>query len=206
MRAGKTAPKSLTAQEVRQLLQVTGRSERDIRDHVLLLLALSTGLRVSELVGLNVGDVRGGKGVKSVVTLRPETTKGHREGEVVLAEKVRRKVANYLGWKKTMGEGLNDDAPMFLSRGGGRAGATRGSRLSIRTAEHLFGTWQARAGFERRANFHILRHTFATALLRKTKNVRLVQVACRHVSLSTTAIYTHPSMQERVDAADCLTW
>jgi site-specific recombinase XerC len=82
----------------------------------------------------------------------------------------------------------------------------KGSRLSVRTAEHLFTTWQVRAGFERHANFHILRHTFATTLLRKTKNVRLVQVACRHASLATTAIYTHPSMQERVAAADTFTW
>jgi site-specific recombinase XerD len=184
MRAGKTAPKSLTDHEVRHLLHATNRGERGLRDHVLLLLAVSTGLRVSELVALNAGDLVSGKGVKSIVVLRPETTKGHRDGEVVLAEKVRRKVGTYLSWKKDAGEALDRDDPLFVSRGGGRAGALRGSRLSIRTAEHLFGAWQARAGFERRANFHILRHTFATALLRKTKNVRLVQVACRHISLN----------------------
>ena len=79
-------------------------------------------------------------------------------------------------------------------------------RLSVRTAEHVFGLWQGRAGFERHHHFHVLRHTFATALLRKTKNVRLVQLACRHQSLATTAIYTHPSMQERLDAADSFGW
>jgi site-specific recombinase XerC len=50
----------------------------------LILLAVSTGLRVSELVALNIGDVRNGKGVRSVVTLRTETTKGKKGGEIVL--------------------------------------------------------------------------------------------------------------------------
>jgi hypothetical protein len=53
-----------------------------------------------------------------------------------------------------------------VSRGGGPAGAVAGSRLSVRTAEHIFSCWQARAGFDRRSNFHSLRHTFATKLLR----------------------------------------
>jgi site-specific recombinase XerD len=52
----------------------------------------------------------------------------------------------------------------------------------------------------------MLRHTFATTLLRKTKNLRVVQIACRHSSPATTAIYTHPSMQERVEATETLGW
>jgi site-specific recombinase XerD len=84
------APKTLTDSEVRSLLATTGRSERDLRDHLLVLLAFTTGLRVSELVALDIGDVRNGKGVKSVVELRAETTKGDKGGEVVIPEKVRR--------------------------------------------------------------------------------------------------------------------
>ncbi len=195
----RSTPKTLTDQEVRELLAATGRAERDLRDHALLLLAVSTGLRVSELVALNVGDIRNGKGVRSVVTLRPETTKGKKEGEIVLPEKVRRRVAALLAWKERRGEAADDDAPFFCSRGGGGAGATKGARLSVRTAQRIFGIWQERAGFERRMNFHALRHSFATRLLRETKNLRLVQIACRHSSPAVTAIYTHPSRQERVD-------
>lgn len=129
-----------------------------------------------------------------------------RGGEVVLAEKVRRRVAAFLAWKERRLEDLDDGAPLLCSRGGGRAGATRGARLSTRSAQHIFEAWQARAGFERRVHFHALRHSYATRLLRETKNLRLVQIACRHSSPATTAIYTHPSMQERVDAADTLDW
>ena len=168
------------------------------------LLALTTGLRVSELVALNVGDVRNGKGVKSIVTLR--VTKGDRPGEVVLPERTRRKLGTFLVWKQRRAEGTSDDAPLFVSRGGGRGRARSGSRLSVRSAEHLFGLWQKRAGLDRRVNFHATRHTFATRLLRETKNLRLVQIACRHSSPNTTAIYTHPTVQERLVAADALDW
>jgi integrase/recombinase XerD len=206
MCAIRSTPKTLTDAEVHALLAATSRAERDMRDHVLLLVAVSTGLRVSELVALDIGDVTNGKGVRSVIELRPEHTKGGKGGEIVLPERVRRKLAGYLVWKQRRGEPIGDDDPLFCSRGGGPSGATKGSRLSVRSAERLFEIWQKRAGFERRANFHILRHTFATRLLRQTRNLRLVQIACRHGSPSTTAIYTHPSMQERVEAAESVGW
>jgi len=143
---------------------------------------------------------------KTLVTLRAETTKGKREGEIVLPEKVRRKVAAFLAWKERRGEPLTDDAALFVSRGGGRGGAAGGSRLSVRTAEHLFSCWQARAGFDRRSNFHALRHTFATKLLRATGNLRLVQRACRHGNVQTTTIYTHVTSDDVARAAETLTW
>jgi len=202
----KTPPKTLADQEVRRLLAATGRADADLRDHVLLLVAVSTGLRVSELTALNVADVKSGKGVRAVVTLRPEATKRKKGGEVVLPEKVRRQVVRFLAWKASKAEDLHDDAPLFCSRGGGRARAGKGSRLSVRTAERVFATWQERAGFDRKLNFHGLRHTFATRLLRATKNLRLVQIACRHSSPAVTAIYTHPSTQDMLDAADAVIW
>jgi site-specific recombinase XerC len=204
--ATKSTPKTLSDVEVRQLLTVTSRADRDIRDHVLLLVAVSTGLRLSELVALDLADVMNGRGVKSLVTLRAETTKGKRGGEIALPEKVRRKLVTYIGWKKDQGEDLSGASPLFCSRGGGRAGAERGSRLSARTAEHIFSTWQARAGLDRHHHFHALRHTFATRLLRATGNLRLVQRACRHGSVQTTTIYTHVTSEDVAAAAEKLTW
>jgi integrase/recombinase XerC len=206
MRTPKSTPKTLTDNEVHTLLAATGRAERDLRDHILLLLAVSTGLRVSELTALNVGDVKNGKGVKSIVTLRPETTKGKREGEVVLPERVRRKLTSFLTWKERRGEPTDDGAPVFTSRGGGRGGAGKGSRLAVRTAEHIFSMWQARAGFERTQNFHALRHTYATRLLKATGNLRLVQKACRHSNVNTTTIYTHVTTDDLARAAETITW
>lgn len=203
----KQAPKTLTDAEVRALLTATGRApERDMRDHILLLLTLKTGVRVAEATGLNVGDVRGGKGVRTIVPLRPETTKGNKPRDIIIPESTRRKVAAYLSWKEKRGEPLDDAAPLFVSRGGGRGGRKGGGRLSIRSAEHLFTRWQKAAGFERHVHFHVLRHTFASATLRKTKNLRLVQDMLGHSSPTTTAIYTHPTTEEKIEAAESLDW
>jgi site-specific recombinase XerD len=199
-------PKTLADDEVRRVLTATGRSERDLRDHLVILLAVTTGLRVSELLGLNLGDVRNGKGVRSIVTLRPETTKGGKAGEIVIPEKARRKLATFLTWKERHDEPMGDDDPLFVSRGGGPAGAVRGARLSRRSAEHLFGVWQERAGLDRRLNFHALRHTFATKLLRATGNLRLVQKACRHSSVNTTTIYAHVTADDVAKATHDLGW
>jgi site-specific recombinase XerC len=206
MRTAPSTIKTLTDDEVRRLLGATGRAAKDLRDHVLLRLALTTGLRVSELVGLDIGDLRNGKGVKAIVELRPAATKGKKGGEIVIPEKVRRKLVAFLAWKVEHGELVGDDAPLFASRGGGRAGAERGARLSVRTAEHVFATWQTRAGFDRHMNFHGLRHTFATKLLRSTGNLRLVQRACRHSNVNTTTIYTHVTNEDVARATETLGW
>jgi integrase len=200
-------PKTLTDAEVRALLTATGRAEKDFRDHVLLLVALNTGLRVGELVALNVGDIRNGKGVKSLVELRADTTKGKKGGTIVLPEKVRRRLVTYLAWKARGGELVAEDAPLFASRGGGRGGATKGARLSVRSAEHIFTVWQGRAGFDRKLHFHSTRHTFATRLLEASGgNLRLVQTACRHSNIGTTTIYTHITADDVARAAENLGW
>jgi site-specific recombinase XerD len=66
--------------------------------------------------------------------------------------------------------------------------------------------WQARARFDRRHNFHALRHTYATKLLRATGNLRLVQRACRHSNINTTTIYTHISSDDVARAAETVYW
>jgi len=204
MRHASRQPTTLTEAETTALLQATARAESDLRDHLLLSIALGTGLRVNELVSLNVGDVRNGKGAKGVWTLRPHTTKGGVGGEVALPDRLRRKVSRYIKWKAERGECLDPDAPLFTSRGGGRNGKGGGGRLSARTAQHLFAAWQQRCGFDRRLNFHALRHTFCTNLWRGTGDLRLVQQAARHASPSTTAIYTHASTEDVLRAVQDL--
>lgn len=196
MRHTTRTPRTLTDAEVRVLLDATSRAEHDMRDHVLLAVALGTGLRVSEVVALDLGDVANGKGVKGIWTLRPETTKGDKGGVVALPEKLRRKVSRYLKWKQEHGEAMDPTAPLFASRGGGPGGKVGGGRLSVRAAQHIFMVWQARCGFDRRLNFHSLRHTFCTNLWRRTGDLRLVQAAARHASPTTTSIYTHASTED----------
>lgn len=204
MRHATRTLKTLTEAETKAILDATSRSGDDLRDHMILAVALGTGLRVSELVALNVGDVRSGKGAKGLWTLRAETTKGGKGGTTSLPERLRRKVSRLIKWKADRGEPLNSDAPLFLSRGGGRDGKKRGGRMSVRTAQHIFSTWQLRCGFDRRVNFHALRHTYCTNLWRLTRDILLVMQGARHSSPSTSAIYTHPTSEDVLQAVQNL--
>ena len=197
-------PKTLTDAEVKTILDATVRADRDFRDHMILSLALGTGLRVSEIVGLDVGDIVNGKGVKGIWELRPEITKRNKGGTVRLPEKLRRKLARFINWKKLRRESVEPDAPLFCSRGGGRAGKRSGGRLSKGSAQRMFASWQERCGFDRRLNFHSLRHTFCTNLWRQTGDLRLVQIAARHSDPSTTTIYTHASDEDVLRAVQNL--
>jgi site-specific recombinase XerC len=204
MRHVSVAPKTLTLEEQTMLLRETARNPGDFRDHMLFAVALGTGLRVSELVALEIRDVKNGKGAKGIITLRPETTKGNKGGEIVLPERLRRKVARFFKWKEERGESLDSQAPLFIARGGGRSGSKGRKRLSKRSAQATFSAWQERLGFDRRCTFHMLRHSFATSLWRKTGDLRLVQAACRHSTPTVTAIYAVPTTQDLLNAVQDL--
>jgi len=186
----RTSAKMLTESEVQTLLNVT---ENSSRNHLLLLLALGTGLRVSEIAALNVDDLSPDN---EVATLRPETTKGGRGGQIILPGSVRTALQKHLKWKQMQGEPTTPGSPLFCSRGGGRGGTKRGSRLSVRGIQQAFTSWQRSSEFNRHCNFHTLRHTFASRLLRETSNNNLVQLACRLTAPSCVPIYTHRTNDE----------
>lgn len=188
-------PRTLTELEQKLLLKVTGEHRDGFRDHVLISLALGTGLREHELLALDLGDVFDGDGrAKRRVALRVFKRSADEPAvqEVVLPDLVRAKLEKLRAWKKREGESLASDAPLFVSR--------LGRRLSARQLRENFATWQRRAGFERRLSFHALRHTACSTLYRRTKDIRLTQRFARHKSILTTSIYAHPSDEDMVRA------
>ena len=188
MYASYRAPETMTASEQARLLKATAAHD-DPRDHVLYSIALGTGLRLRELLGLNVGDVSpDGREVRRRVVLDPATTKGGRRGEVFLPVRLQTKLRRFLAWKLRAGQPMSQDAPLFLSG--------QGRRLSPRAAQWRFHWWQERAGFDRRYGFHQLRHSAVTAVYRMSKNLFLAQRFARHASPLTTIVYTHPSDEE----------
>src|SRR6267142_4248877 len=95
------APETMTAAEQAALLRATASAPRD---HVLYSMALGTGLRLRELLGLDVGDLSpDGHEVRRRVTLDPETTKGGRKGEVFLPKRLIPKLQHFLSWKRSSG-------------------------------------------------------------------------------------------------------
>lgn len=194
MFARNNPPKTLTEIEQAVLLKATDSTDT-ARDHMLFSVALGTGLRESELVALNVGDVTNPKTKRAsrrvVLTVYKRSPKGTDTGvpqEIMFPDSVVRKLNRYLKWKVARGESIEAKAPLFMSR--------NRRRLSTRMVRELFAKWQNRAGFEKRHTFHALRHTACSNLYRKTLDIRLVQRFARHAHITTTQIYTKPSDED----------
>jgi site-specific recombinase XerC len=180
------APGTLTADEQQRLLAATAGDDA-FRDHMILAVALGTGLRLHELLALNVGDVAIPDGTpRSRVRLR--VAKGGRTSDIFLPRRLQTKLQRFLIWKRRGGESLAQERPLFVS--------AQGRRLSRRRAQQTFATWQQRAGLDQHHTFHRLRHTAVNQVYRATKDLLLTQRFARHSSLLVTAVYLHPTDED----------
>ena len=180
------SPTTLTQDEQRLILRATAKHQRD---HVIISLALGTGLRLGEIVGLNVGDIYAPDGApKARVRVRREIAKGGRAGDVFLPDRLATKLTRFWKWKRRRGEQLDAAAPLFC--------AQSGRRLSKRRVQFMWRQWQERAGFDRLYPFHAIRHSAVTNVYRASRDLFLAQRFARHVSPLTTTVYTHPSDDE----------
>ena len=188
------SPQTLTREEMHALLAAsTGHP----RDHLVFSLALGTGLRLSELVGLDVADLFFPTGEPRIrVRIRPEIAKRGRTGDVFLPDALLPKLRRFWTYKLERGERVQPAAPLFcaLSR----------RRISRRRIQVLFRAWQVRAGFDRLYPFHATRHTAVSNVYRTTRDLFLAQRFARHASPLTTVIYTHPSDEELRDRLRCI--
>jgi len=161
-----------------------------LRDRALLELLYATGLRVSELVGLNRGDIDYSEGWVIV------WGKGRKERAVPVGSEALQALAHYLrdGWpvlrsRAPSGEQSVPEAhqPLFLNKLGGR--------LSDRSVRRLLDRYIRQLALSRQISPHKIRHTFATHMLNHGADLRAVQEMLGHASLSTTQIYTHVTTQ-----------
>lgn len=176
-RLGRPLPKTLTEEEVEALL---GAPDLDdplgLRDRAMLEVLYAAGLRVSELVGLTLGQVNTRQGLVRVVG------KGDKERLVPLGEEALHWLERYLrdGRPALLGD---DREVLFPSR--------RGTRMTRQTFWHRIKQLAVRAGVQKPLSPHTLRHAFATHLLNHGADLRVVQLLLGHSDLSTTQIYTH---------------
>ena len=180
------SPTTLTTDEQRSILRTTAGN---VRDHTIISLALGTGLRLAEVVGLDVGDVFAPDGTPRVrVRVRAPIAKGGRAADVFLPDRLVAKLKRFWRWKRERGEDLAPDAPLLCNQSG--------RRISKRRVQFAWATWQRRAGLDRVYGFHCLRHSAISSVYRMTHDLYLAQRFARHVSPLTTTVYTHPSDQE----------
>ncbi len=146
--------------------------------HMLVRLALYSGLRVSEIAALKIGDLHfNGKENYLIV----QHGKGERKRDVYLDTDLVKHLQDYLEIKKKWREPIHDDAPLFSGR--------RGNHYSS-TALHIsFKKAIEEAGLPKKYSIHSTRHTYATFLFAKTKSIRFVQKQLGHASIATTSLY-----------------
>lgn len=178
-------PHFLSTEEIGQLLQAPQMDDpTGLRDRAILETLYSAGLRVSELVGLNLSDVDFTAGIVRV------RGKGKRERVAPLGSFCVQAIQQYL----TAGEaychaagasGQSMQQPVFLNRFGGR--------LSTRSVGRMLEKYLKLTGLDSRTSPHTIRHSFATHLLDAGADIRSVQELLGHKSIVTTQIYTHLS-------------
>jgi integrase/recombinase XerC len=155
-----------------------------LRDRAILELLYSSGLRVGELVGLNLKHLDLHLGIVKVMG------KGRKERIVPIGEKAAVAIKAYLDRRK----GVEDESPLFTN--------LRGGRLTSRSVARLIKKYTRVSGIARRVSPHSLRHSFATHLLDAGADIREIQEMLGHASLSTTQKYIHLSPGKLMEVYD----
>lgn len=190
-KAQKSLPKVLSLEEAKRLLEAA-RTDYDapnrVRDYAILTLFLNCGMRVSELVGINLTDLE-----DSLRSLRV-TGKGSKERVIYLNDACRAALSDYLVIRKSDRYRAVTDKAVFLSQ--------REVRISVKMVQAMVYRYLKRAGLgAKHYSVHKLRHTAATLMYQSGNvDVRVLKDILGHEQLNTTQIYTHVSNREMEDA------
>jgi len=178
-RIGKSLPRPISISQVRRLLeQPTKLSTLEAkRDRAILELLYASGMRVSELVSLNVGDINiDGGDVRCF-------GKGHKERLIPIAPRAALSVQKYLQEARPRLAHDETEQALFLNR--------RGDRLTRQGLWQILKGYAKSAGLDKEITPHTLRHSFATHMLNGGADLRSVQELLGHANISTTQVYTH---------------
>lgn len=168
----KRLPSFMTEEEVSRLIESSSPgNETGMRDRAILETFYSTGIRISELVGLDIEDMDFISGILKV------RGKGKKERIVPIGDKAITALRHYLEGKK------KQTAAVFLNK--------KGKRITDRGVRNIVRKYITLAGIKQKTSAHTFRHSFATHLLDRGADLRSVQELLGHASLSTTQIYTH---------------
>ncbi len=191
--AGLKAPKStrrlpaaLSPDEAVRLVAIDGDDPLAVRDRALFELAYSSGLRVSELSGLDITAVDLASGEVRV------WGKGSKERIVPVGGPARDAIGRWLAVRAGLVDA--DAAAMFVSRSG--------RRIAPRAIERRLAAWGIKRGLTRHVHPHMLRHSFASHLLQSSGDLRAVQELLGHASIASTQVYTHLDFQHLAKAYD----
>lgn len=179
-------PKNLDVDEVGQLLEVSGDDPLSIRDRAMMEVMYGAGLRLAELVSINLKDVLGRQGEIRVIG------KGDKERKAPFSGLAKEWVDK---WLKVRGDLASPgENALFVSK--------LGTRISHRSVQKRMEDWGKKQSVASHISPHKLRHSFATHVLESSQNLRAVQELLGHENISTTQVYTHLDFQHLAQAYD----
>ncbi len=179
-------PSTLDIDTVQQLVALKGDEPLTCRDRAILELFYSSGLRLSELVSLDIADVDLSTGEARV------TGKGNKTRIVPVGRFARSAIQQWLSVRPKLAK--DAEQALFVSQ--------RGGRLARRSVEKRLKEWAIRQGISRNVHPHMLRHSFASHMLESSGDLRAVQELLGHQNISTTQIYTHLDFQHLAKVFD----
>ncbi len=173
-------PSVLTEEEVKELLSLPRPGFPDERDHMLFLFVYNTGCRISEALSVDTGDI---DYARRRILIRG---KGGKERFVFFSPSTASEMRKYMEARSAYLSSLGKQCDAFLI-------GDKGGRLPFSSAHIIFDEYRARLGWQKEFTPHTLRHSFATHMMDRGADIRLVQELLGHESISTTQIYTHVS-------------
>jgi len=179
LNVGRSLPKPISINQVKALLEQPAKlsTPEAKRDEAMLQLLYASGIRVSELISLNVEDVNTLDGDVRVFG------KGHKERIIPIHQQAAKIVEEYVGKARPQLAHNKDEKAMFLNR--------RGERLTRQGFWQILKQYAKQAGLSIQVTPHTLRHSFATHMLSGGADLRAVQELLGHANISTTQVYTH---------------
>ena len=178
-KARKRLPETMDVDLMTRLLEFRTDTQLGVRDKAIMELFYSSGLRLSELVGLNLGDVD--RGDRTVRVLG----KGRKTRIVPVGKHALDAIGRWLKERATLA--ATGEQALFVG--------ARGERLGARAIQKRIAGWARQQGLGRHVHPHLFRHSFATHLLESSQDLRGVQELLGHANISTTQVYTHLDFQ-----------
>ncbi|MCG8673737.1 MAG: tyrosine recombinase XerC [Pseudomonadales bacterium] len=187
-KAAKKLPHVLDTDQTAHLLEIDSDEPLAVRDKAILELFYSSGLRLSELVNLSMGDYDTNEQIVTV------TGKGNKQRLVPVGSKAQQALIDWFNVRKLWLSNRPEEPAMFITQ--------KGQRLKQRAIQLRLKKWGIEQGTDRPVHPHMLRHSFASHILESSGDLRAVQELLGHADISTTQIYTHLDFQHLAEVYD----
>ncbi len=184
----KTLPQALSIEQAVKLVDIGDDDILGVRDHAILELFYSSGLRLSEVVNLNIDALDFSEGTVMV------TGKGNKTRIVPMGSHAMDAMQKWLQIRAQIKINDASSKPVFIG--------LQGRRISARNIQYRLKEWSVKQGINSSVHPHMLRHSFATHMLQSSGDLRAVQEMLGHANISTTQVYTHLDYQHLTKVYD----